>query len=126
MTQSTHNALVLFAHGSRNPDWRAPFETIACKVTERTAAQVKLAFLEIMSPTLPDVLHDLAHNGITQITVVPLFFGLGNHVAHDLHELIDAFQVKHPHIEVITSAPLGESDAVLEAMALYASQTINI
>lgn len=126
MTQSTHNALVLFAHGSRNPDWRAPFEIIACKVAERSTAQVKLAFLEIMSPTLPEVLHDLALNGITHITVVPLFFGLGNHVTHDLRELIDVFQLKHPHIEVITSAPLGKSDAILEAMAIYASQTIHI
>lgn len=116
----SQNALVLFAHGSRNAAWRAPFEAIAVKVRASTNVRVELAFLELMQPTLPDVLRGLADDGVMHISIVPLFFGLGNHVAHDLTELTDAFLREYPQIKITTAAPLGESDVVLDAMAGYA------
>ena len=116
----SQNALVLFAHGSRNAAWRAPFEAIAAKVRASTDVRVELAFLELMQPTLPDVLRGLADDGVRHISIVPLFFGLGNHVAHDLGELTDAFLREYPQVKITTAAPLGESDVVLDAMAGYA------
>jgi sirohydrochlorin cobaltochelatase len=115
-------ALILFAHGSRNLAWRTPFEHIAKKVAAQTRARVELAFLELMSPTLPEVFRQLAIEGVTEITVVPLFFGLGNHVTQDLQRLVNAFVSEFADVAVNIAAPLGESDAVLSAMADYAIQ----
>ena len=118
--QLMKNALILFAHGSRNLAWRAPFERIATEVTAQTDARVELAFLELMSPTLPEVFERLAQEGVSHISIVPLFFGLGNHVSRDLQELIAMFIDAHPQIQIQVAPPLGESDAVLQVMADYA------
>lgn len=124
MLKPAKNALILFAHGSRNANWREPFEKIRQKVSSQTKAPVRLAFLELMLPTLPDTLQSLTEQKITHITIVPLFFGLGNHVAHDLQTLINSFSLRHPNIEVKLSPPLGESEEVLNTMALYANQAL--
>jgi sirohydrochlorin cobaltochelatase len=118
--QLMKNALILFAHGSRNIAWRTPFERIATEVTAQTDARVELAFLELMSPTLPEVFERLAQEGMSHISIVPLFFGLGNHVSRDLQELIATFVNEYPQIQIHVAPPLGESDAVLQVMADYA------
>ncbi|HEX8883715.1 MAG TPA: CbiX/SirB N-terminal domain-containing protein, partial [Noviherbaspirillum sp.] len=60
------NALILFAHGARDPRWAAPFE----KLRDIARAQlpdtdVSLAFLELMTPRLPEVVARLAGEGCT-------------------------------------------------------------
>jgi sirohydrochlorin cobaltochelatase len=124
MSNSTTTSLVLFAHGSRNKAWRAPFEQIAKKVAAQTHCVVELAFLELMEPSLPQILQAMAQQNTQKIVIVPLFFGLGNHVANDLTALVDAFTRQHPSVQVDIKAPLGESDVVLNAMADYATQSL--
>jgi hypothetical protein len=48
-------ALVLFAHGARAASWAAPFERLR-ELTRRSLPDVavSLAFLELMTPRLPD------------------------------------------------------------------------
>ena len=88
---------------------------------ERPDARVALAFLELMTPSLPDVLHDLAADGVTQIAIVPVFFGVGNHVARDLTEHVDAFKEQHPSIQITIAPAVGQSSLVLDAMVKHAS-----
>lgn len=120
-----NTALILFAHGSRNSAWKEPFERIAQTVREQSTARVELAFLELMTPTLPDVMQQLTNDDVQQFTIVPLFFGLGNHVSRDLQDLVHAFTSEHPRVKIHVSPPLGESAAVLQAMAHYAMEQAN-
>ena len=56
--------LILFAHGARDPRWAAPFEAVAAQVrAQRPDVQVRLAFLEFMTPSLPDAGAELAALG---------------------------------------------------------------
>src|SRR6516225_383538 len=83
-------ALILFAHGSREPGWANPFEDLAERV--RAAApgrQVRLAFLELMHPDLAEAVADLAARGFGQICVVPIFLGPGGHLRRDLPRMIE-------------------------------------
>jgi hypothetical protein len=59
--------LILFAHGARDPRWAAPFEAVAgaCARAARAAA-VRLAFLEFMTPDLPEAAAELAAAGCTR------------------------------------------------------------
>ena len=125
-THSTHpHAMVLFAHGSRQNTWRMPFDLIAQKVSERHPnVQVELAFLEFMTPTLTESLNTLAGQGIVSINIVPLFFGVGNHVARDLDALIQSFTDAHPHVQLTVAPAVGQSPVVLEAMADYAGSLL--
>ena len=47
--------LILFAHGARDSRWAAPFEAVAARVRAAApGAEVRLAYLELMTPSLPE------------------------------------------------------------------------
>ena len=112
------HGLILFAHGARDPRWAEPFEAVAARVRARDSAiQVRLAFLELMSPSLPDAGRELAHAGCTCIDIVPLFLGAGGHVRKDLPALVDALAQAWPQVRWRLRAPVGEHAALIDAMA---------
>ena len=114
------SALVLFAHGARDPRWAQPFQKLQAIASERLPhAQVELAFLELMEPRLPAVVSQLADAGCTQVSVVPVFLGQGGHVLRDLPPLIQELREKYPQLELTVADAVGESAAVLEAIASY-------
>ena len=113
-------ALVLFAHGARDPGWAAPFLRLQGMLqAQRSDLTVALAFLELMTPDMPACVAQLLADGVDDITVVPVFLGLGGHVKRDLPQLIDRLRQAHPKVVFRVAAPVGEDDAVLAAMAHY-------
>ncbi len=69
-------ALVLLAHGARNPAWAAPFEQLAARLAQsRPDWTVTLAFLELMPPDLPTCLARVAASGARAVEVFPLVLG---------------------------------------------------
>lgn len=112
------SAIVLFAHGANHAQWAQPFERLReLMLGMLPNHEIQLAFLERMSPTLPEVVAQLVDNGCTHISVAPLFLGAGAHFQHDFPSLIDALHCQYPHI-VLSSLPLlGDSDTVLQAIA---------
>ena len=111
-------AIVLFAHGSREPAWARPFESIAERIRSRNpTVEVSLAYLVVMKPSLPEALRALAAKEVRSVRVVPLFFGLGGHVRDDLPRIAAEARAAHPQIEVILDTPIGEEPAVIEAIA---------
>lgn len=110
--------LILFAHGARDARWAAPFEAVAAQVRARQpAALVRLAFLEFMTPTLPDAGTELVAAGCRRVAVLPLFLGGGGHVRKDLPLLLDALRAAHPDVPFTLHAAIGEIDSVVAAMA---------
>ncbi|CAG9176021.1 hypothetical protein LMG23992_03078 [Cupriavidus laharis] len=113
-------ALVLFAHGARDARWREPFDRLAQKLSAALpGTPVRLAFLELMSPQLPDALGELAAAGIGEVTVVPVFFGQGGHLRRDLPALVDTCRQQYPALSIRCAAAVGEADSVLDAIAAY-------
>jgi sirohydrochlorin cobaltochelatase len=106
-------ALVLFAHGSRDPEWAKPFEKIRDEVSRR-GFDVRLAFLERMRPSLAEALGELDAQGVERIRVVPLFLGYGGHLKQDLPALVAAAK---PKAQVTIDAPVGEEPEVIGAIA---------
>jgi sirohydrochlorin cobaltochelatase len=118
-------ALILFAHGARAASWAAPFE----RLRELTAAQrpdlaVSLAFLELMTPSLPVEAAALAARGVREIVIVPIFLGQGGHLLRDLPRLVEELRAAHPGIAVSTVPAVGEDPAVLAAMAAYCTAAL--
>lgn len=118
---SSSRGIVLFAHGARDARWAEPFERLADKLRAQAGpdTHVALAFLELMTPDLPTAVAGQVAAGCASITVVPVFFGQGGHVRRDLPLVIDACRAAHPGVEIRTSVPVGEDDAVLDALAAY-------
>lgn len=117
-TPATRSAIVLFAHGSRDPLWRAPIEAVAERIRALApGAAVTCAYLEYTEPTLDAVVAQLARDGATAITVWPMFLGTGRHARDDLPRLIDALRAQHPGITFTLQPAIAEHPDVLQAMA---------
>ena len=113
--------LILFAHGARDPRWAEPFAAVARRLHQmQPALQVRLAFLEFMSPSLADAAAELVQAGCLQITVQPMFLGTGGHVRKDLPQLVDTIRASWPAVTITVVAAIGETDTVLDAMAAAA------
>jgi sirohydrochlorin cobaltochelatase len=106
--------IVLFAHGSRDPGWAAPFRKILKRLRETLPeVEIRLAYLEVMKPSLGEALVDLSAK-VDSIRVVPLFLGYGGHIKKDLPALVAAAD---PQVKVTIEAPVGEAPQVIEAIA---------
>ncbi|MYN29028.1 sirohydrochlorin chelatase [Duganella levis] len=116
----TQRALILFAHGARAESWAAPFERLRDLTQAREpGVRVQLAYLELMSPRLPDVAAALIADGIVDITVVPVFLGQGGHVLRDLPLMIDELRIAYPQAAIKVVEAAGENAAVLNALSDY-------
>lgn len=113
-------ALILFAHGARAESWKAPFERLRDMTQERMPdVPVSLAFLELMEPRLPAQVAALAAEGVSDITVVPVFLGQGGHVLRDLPLMVGELRVTHPGLAIKVAGAVGEDPDVLNAMTDY-------
>jgi sirohydrochlorin cobaltochelatase len=111
-------AIVLFAHGSRDPEWSRPFEKIRAALERRLpGARVVVAYLETMRPTLEEAIAALGAAGARSIRVVPLFLGHGGHVKEDLPRLVAAAGSARPGLALSLEPAIGERDAVIDAIA---------
>ena len=117
MKVSPHG-IVLFAHGSRDPHWRAPIEYIAALIQELDPeVQVRCAYLEMTTPDLPSAVDEMAQQGLRSLLVLPIFLGMGKHLRQDLPELMQTLRRKHPQIVLQLAASVGENQEVLRAIA---------
>ncbi len=115
------NALVLFAHGSRDPKWAEPFKSIQSLIRAQAPdTPVDLAFLELMQPGIQEVLTSLAKQGVERVSVVPIFLAAGRHLREDLPALIAPIQSQFPELEIIVTAPIGDIPEFQAAIAKLA------
>ncbi len=116
-------AVILFGHGARNAEWAEPFHRIRAVMQEKAPeVRVELAFLELMRPTLDEAVDTLVAAGADRIDIVPIFMAAGSHVRKDLPQMAANAMDRHASLEIAVAAPVGESPAVLGAMAEYALQ----
>ena len=115
------HGLVLFAHGSRDARWAEPFEAIAAATRARAPeVDVRLAFLELMSPDLASAADAMAADGCTRIDVLPLFLGTGGHLRRDLPPLVEGIAARHPTVSIKLHGAAGEASDVIAALAAHA------
>ena len=111
-------AIVLFAHGSREPQWRAPLDAVAAAIRARQAERpVRCAFLELCEPSLSAASAELVESGAGHITVFPVFFGVGKHAREDLPVLMAQLRSAHPAVTFELLPAAGEHDALVSLLA---------
>lgn len=118
MTTSTEkSALLLFAHGSSDPGWAAPFVKLKVAIQAREPDKiVALAFLERMEPSFDDAVTALQKQGVEHITIAPIFLAIGGHMRNDLPKLIEETQAR-TGISFRVLPALGEADVLIAAIA---------
>jgi sirohydrochlorin cobaltochelatase len=118
-------AIILFGHGARDARWREPFDRLAkLWQAQHPTSMIALAFLEMMQPSLENAVASLMGSGATTIVVVPVFFGQGGHLRHDLPVLLADCQKKFPQISLSATPAVGEDQAVLQAIIDFGARAL--
>ena len=114
-------AIILFGHGSRDPLWRLPMETVAARLRAmQPGVPVRCAYLELDQPDLAAAAGDLVAAGAGRITVVPMFLGTGRHAREDLPALVQTLEAAHPAVTFLLQKPVGEDGRVVDLLAKIA------
>lgn len=114
--------IILLAHGSRDPQWVGPFETVRVTVERRLPEfATALAYLEHSAPNFMTAVDELVARGATFIKVVPLFLGPGGHVRMDVPQLVDRAMAQHTEVQFVLKPFIGDARTVLDAIADYAA-----
>lgn len=111
-------AVILFAHGAREPEWAQPFVKV-CDRLRAAGIRTELAFLEIMSPSLEEAAGRMAAERIDAVTVVPLFLAQGRHLKHALPALVAGIQARHREIRFRVTPPLGDAPELIGAITAW-------
>ena len=118
MNNSPLHGTILFAHGSRDPLWRKPIEAVALRITEMAPqVQVRCAYLELTAPDLTTSADELIALGVSHLTVLPLFLGVGKHAREDLPLIIEEIRAAHPSLRLELLPTAGESPQLTALMA---------
>lgn len=114
-------AIVLFGHGSRDPLWHKPIQSVAARIAEVSPQTlVRCAYLELTEPDLPSAAAELLAAGVRHITVVPMFLGVGRHAREDLPKIIEDLSQAHPELTVDCQPAVGEQQVLIELLARMA------
>lgn len=117
-TPTPQRGIILFAHGSRDPQWRAPMEAIAARAAALDPqARVACAYLELMAPDLPACAADMITQGVTDIDIVPMFLGVGRHAREDLPPMLSELRRLHPQVRFELRPSIGEDARVVDMLA---------
>lgn len=115
---ASKSAILLLAHGARDPRWAAPFEAMAARIAALAPDRaVRLSYLDFIEPDLAEAGQQLVHEGCDRIDIVPLFLGSGGHVRNDVPRLVAELRAHNPSVTWTLHPAIGELSAVIEAMA---------
>jgi sirohydrochlorin ferrochelatase len=101
-------ALVAVAHGSRDPRSAATISALVEQVrAQRPDLDVRLSFLDLSTPRLPDVLAAVADDGYRRAVVVPLLLGNAFHARVDLPGAVASAAGRYPGLRLTVADVLG-------------------
>ncbi|QSP94077.1 CbiX/SirB N-terminal domain-containing protein [Marinobacter salinisoli] len=101
------NRIILLAHGSSDRHWCETFEKLATPTLEAVDGS-RIAYMELASPSLEDVIAEGANAGCTSFTIVPLFLAAGRHLRKDVPVMVKTLEAAH-NVSIQLAPPIGES-----------------
>ncbi|HZZ50414.1 MAG TPA: sirohydrochlorin chelatase [Pseudonocardia sp.] len=112
-------ALVAVAHGSRDPRSAATVFALIERVQAlRPDLTVRLCFLDLNTPRLPDVLTSVAEEGHRAAVVVPLLLGRAFHAKVDVPGAVARAARRHPSLRLSVADVLGRDDRLADTALL--------
>ena len=107
-------ALLLIAHGSRQPEANADLHFFAEELRRRGAYDFVLAsYLELAEPSIEQGVATCVEQGAERIVLLPFFLSSGVHVQRDLAAARDRLANQFAHIDIRLAEPLGRHALLL-------------
>ncbi|MFF8297590.1 sirohydrochlorin chelatase [Streptomyces globisporus] len=106
----THPALLVIAHGSRDPRHAATVHALTERVrAERPGLRVETAFLEFNAPSVPRVLERLAAERADEVVALPLLLTRAFHAKTDIPSVLREARARLPGLHIGQADVLGPS-----------------
>jgi sirohydrochlorin ferrochelatase len=116
-------ALLLIAHGSREPDANNDLHALADALRGRGEyAILEASFLELAEPTIEAAGRRCVEQGAERVILLPYFLSAGVHVKRDLQRYRDELATQFPVVEVLLAQPLGRHPLLREIVLQRAKE----
>ena len=120
-TMRAPHGIVLLAHGSRDPLWHRPVQSVARAIQQHAPGlPLECAYIEISQPDLNEAVERLMHAGVEAIRVIPLFLGVGRHAREDIPRLIANLTEQYPQVQFDLRPAVGEDERLIALLAQIA------
>ncbi|MFD0362888.1 sirohydrochlorin chelatase [Nocardia sp. GCM10030253] len=109
--------LIAVAHGSRDPRSAATMSAVVAEIAAaRPELTVRLAFLDLNTPSVEQIVDEVAEQGYTHAVVVPLLLGSAFHARVDLPSLLASARTRHPQLQLTQADVLGTDARLITAV----------
>src|SRR5262245_47167056 len=116
-------ALLLIAHGSRNPEANADLHRLAADMRRHGRFDlVETAFLELAEPTMEQAAERCVARGMTRIILLPYFLSAGVHVREDLRRHRQVLAERFSGSTFLLAEPLGPHPLLAEIVMQRAEE----
>lgn len=116
-TPSPAPALLVLAHGSRDPRHAATVQALTGRVrTLRPGLRVETAFLDFNTPTVGQALSSLYLSGVREVVALPLLLTRAFHAKSDIPAALAESTARLPGLSVRVADVLGPSPLLLSAL----------
>jgi len=109
-------ALLLIAHGSRQPEANDDLSHVAAALRRRGFTVVE-SFLELAEPDIDGGGARCVAQGARRVVLVPYFLSAGVHVTRDLVAAQGRLARRYPGVEFQLAEPLGPHPLLVEIVA---------
>jgi sirohydrochlorin ferrochelatase len=114
-------ALLLIAHGSREPEANDDLSHVAAELRRRGHIVVE-SFLELAEPDIDDGGQRCVETGARRVILVPYFLSAGIHVQRDLAAARQRLAQRYPTVEFRLAQPLGRHPQLPDIVAQRADE----
>ena len=115
-------ALIVLAHGSRNPVASDQFMALVAQLQAQRGESVSAAFMELAAPSLAEAVAEAVVAGANEIVVQPCFLFDGNHIRRDVPEMLAGLQTQHPSVAFRCGRPIGPDRRIVEILLERAAE----
>lgn len=110
-------AIIIIDHGSKSITATEEFDFIVNTVKKKYINDhVYGAHMEINSPSLGEIVKQLANTQIKNILVVPYFLFNGRHIIRDIPQMIEELKAQYPAINFKMAGPIGKEEQMADIL----------
>lgn len=115
-------AVVLIGHGSKLPYGKGVLEELRRRIEMREIfREVRVAFMQLDSPSIEETLRNLAKDGMKNIVALPVFLADGAHTTEDIPEKLKAafegaWEEIGRDVKLTYAKPIGVDERIVDIL----------
>jgi sirohydrochlorin cobaltochelatase len=122
--KNTH--CILLAHGSRDSRWCDTFESGLESIIGHLDYPSSLAYMEMATPSLEQVIDKEYEAGVRVFEILPLFFAAGRHLLIDVPEQLDLLRLQLQDVTIRLHPPIGKEPDFWDFLGIMLNKKIPI